>query len=73
MNYIEIFNELGVNIFAFILFLLTPMVDEPSLRYLIGWVLIALVSFVMVANIVTVLLRILAGFCMKCFVKCRKK
>jgi len=59
MNYVEIFNELAVNVFAFILFLLTPMVDEPHIRYFIGWTLIFLVSLVIGANIVTVVLRIL--------------
>jgi len=73
MNYIEIFNELGVNIFAFILFLLTPMVDETSLRYLIGWVLIGLVSLLMGANIINVLIRILVRLCKKCISNYRNK
>jgi len=63
LNNLEIMNEAGVNMFAILLYLLTPLVKEGESRLLIGWILIGLIAGVMVLNILTILWQTLSSSC----------
>jgi len=65
----EIFNEIGINLFSFALYLLTPMVEDSDVRYLIGWFLVGLTSAVMASNILVVIIFNVKNLCNICINK----
>jgi len=71
-NIMEVINETCVNLFAFGLFLLTPMVSDADARYEIGWGLISLTMFAMVSNM-TVIVFVSLKQLIRSFRYCRLK
>ncbi len=54
MNCLEIFNELSILFSSYHLFAFTPLVDSPSVQYLLGWSLIGVISFNITVNMLFV-------------------
>jgi len=66
VNNIEIVNEIGINSFSFLLFLLTPLEQRSGVRYSIGWTLVLLTLSVMAINILAIILRSFISCIQKC-------
>jgi len=72
LNYMEFINEIGINLFSFALYLLTPIVKEGDTRELIGWFLVGLTVSVMGINIIVIIFVNVKKLCMKLFKKKKK-
>ena len=75
-NWIQIFNEFGVLLCTWSLFLFTNYVPDPILRYHFGQNYLYLIGFIFLVNIlllVWILFTAIISACKKKFVKCRRR
>lgn len=74
LNRLEIFNETSVLLVSYHLYYFTDFIDDPVLKYEIGWMIIAVTLLNIVVNIgviVWLVIKSLSVVIKKLFYKCK--